>query len=58
VGKDLALGKATFVAVAGVQAARARLEQAVAQAIDALSGFGREAELLREAALFQLSRQH
>ncbi|MGD9801872.1 MAG: polyprenyl synthetase family protein [Hyphomicrobiaceae bacterium] len=58
VGKDLALGKATFVAVAGIDAARARLEQAVARAVDALAGFGPEARLLREAALFQLSRQH
>jgi farnesyl diphosphate synthase len=58
VGKDLALGKATFVAVAGIDAARARLEKAVARAVDALAGFGPEALLLREAALFQLSRQH
>jgi len=58
VGKDLALGKATFVAVAGVEAAQARLKLAVAQAVDALSGFGPEADRLREAALFQLSRRH
>lgn len=58
VGKDLALGKATFVAVAGAEAARARLEQAVGKAIDALAALGPEADLLREAALFQLSRQH
>ena len=58
VGKDLALGKATFVAVAGVEAAQARLKLAVAQAVDALSDFGPEADHLREAALFQLSRRH
>ena len=58
VGKDLALGKATFVAVAGVEVARARLEQAVADAVAALAGLGPEADLLREAARFQLSREH
>jgi len=58
VGKDLALGKATFVAVAGIDAARARLDAAVAEAVDALSAFGPDAERLREAARFQLSRQH
>lgn len=58
VGKDLALGKATFVAVAGIDAARRRLDDAVAAATDALAGFGPEADCLREAARFQLSRQH
>ncbi|MEZ5818860.1 MAG: polyprenyl synthetase family protein [Hyphomicrobiaceae bacterium] len=57
VGKDAAQGKATFVALAGIEAARARLETAVQRAIDALSGFGSEADPLREAALFQLSRE-
>jgi len=57
VGKDMALGKATLVAVSGIDAARRRLEEAVARAIDALSGFGPDAEPLREAARFQLSRQ-
>jgi len=57
VGKDLALGKATLVAVSGTDAARRRLEDAVARAIDALASLGPDAGLLREAALFQLSRQ-
>jgi farnesyl diphosphate synthase len=57
VGKDMALGKATLVAVSGIDAARRRLEEAVARAIEALSGFGPDAEPLREAARFQLSRQ-
>jgi farnesyl diphosphate synthase len=58
VGKDLALGKATLVAVAGIDAARLRLEEAVARAVDALGGFGPDADLLRQAALFQLSRRN
>lgn len=57
VGKDLALGKATLVAVAGVEAAKARLDAAVASAIAALAGFGEAADVLREAALFQVSRK-
>jgi farnesyl diphosphate synthase len=57
VGKDMALGKATLVAVSGIDAARRRLEEAVARAIDALDGFGPDADRLREAAQFQLNRQ-
>jgi farnesyl diphosphate synthase len=58
VGKDLALGKATFVAVAGLDAARARLHAAVDAAKAALADFGPEAAVLRDAADFQLARQH
>ncbi|MGE0766936.1 MAG: polyprenyl synthetase family protein [Hyphomicrobiaceae bacterium] len=58
VGKDLSRGKATLVAVAGIDAARDQLEAAVARAVSALAGFGAEADLLRAAALFQLSRRH
>jgi len=57
VGKDLALGKATLVSVAGVEAAKTRLDAAVASAIAALASFGEAADVLREAALFQVSRK-
>jgi farnesyl diphosphate synthase len=58
VGKDMALGKATLVAVEGVEAARRELDAAVAGAIAALDGFGGAADVLRQAARFQLSRRH
>ena len=58
VGKDQALGKATLVAVEGVAAARVHLEGAVARALGALDGLSDEADLLREAARFQLSRRN
>ena len=58
VGKDLALGKATLVGIEGVDAARAHLEAAVARAIAALQPFGDAARPLREAAAFQLTREH
>lgn len=58
VGKDMALGKATLVAVLGEAQARRHLDEAVARAQSALSGFGSEADALRQAALIQLRRQH
>ena len=58
VGKDLALGKATLVAVTGIDAARAHLAAAVQRAMAALARFGDEADLLRSAAEFQLIREH
>jgi farnesyl diphosphate synthase len=58
VGKDLALGKATLVAVAGVETARMHLRAAVDTALDALAPFGDAADPLRQAALFQLDREH
>jgi farnesyl diphosphate synthase len=58
VGKDLALGKATLVAVAGEAAARAALDAAVAEALAALDGLGEPAAraTLRAAALGQARR--
>ncbi len=58
VGKDLALGKATLVAVAGVETARRHLTAAVDEAIAALSAFGPAADPLRQAAFFQMDREH
>ena len=58
VGKDLALGKATLVAVAGVETARVHLAAAVDTALAALAPFGEAADPLRQAAVFQLERKH
>ena len=56
-GKDIAQGKATLVAVWGVERARAQAELLAAQAAGHLDGFGEEARLLRELAAFTVSRK-
>ena len=58
-GKDVARNKATLVASLGVIAARARLEQLVAQGQGAIAeaGLGEEGRFLRLAAQFIASRQ-
>ncbi len=56
VGKDAAAGKATFVSLLGVEAARAQAHALVDQAIGHLSAFGDEAELLREVARYVIER--
>ena len=58
VGKDQAAGKATLVAVLGETAARRELDLAVAEALAAVEPYGREADLLRDAARFQARRRH
>ena len=55
-GKDAAAGKATFVSHLGVEGARARAIDLVAGACAALDGYGPQADLLREAARFVISR--
>ncbi len=55
-GKDIAQGKATLVAVWGVERARAQAELLAAQAAGHLEGFGEDARLLRELAAFVVSR--
>lgn len=57
VGKDADAGKATFVSLLGLDAAKARASDLVTQACDALAPYGEEAEALREAARFVISRQ-
>jgi farnesyl diphosphate synthase len=57
VGKDAAAGKATLVSLMGLDAARAKLAETEAAAIDALSPFGRRADALIEAARFVSRRQ-
>jgi farnesyl diphosphate synthase len=55
--KDAAAGKATFIAILGVDGARARLAALVAEAEAALSKFGEEAAMLRAAAHFVAERR-
>ena len=57
VGKDAAAGKATFVSLMGLDAARDEAARLVALACDALAPYGPEAENLRAAARFVISRQ-
>ena len=56
-GKDAAAGKATLVAVLGVEGARARLRELVTAADDAVAPFGAKADTLRAAARFVAERR-
>jgi farnesyl diphosphate synthase len=56
-GKDAAAGKATMVSVLGVDAAKTRLQQLVAEAEQALAPFGSGAAILIEAAKFVAERR-
>ena len=55
-GADAAHTKATYPALAGLEASRRLAEEAVAGAVAALDGFGPGAAALRELALFVLGR--
>ena len=57
IGKDAAAGKATMVSVLGVDAAKVRLQQLVAEAEQALAPFGSGAAILIEAAKFVAERR-
>jgi farnesyl diphosphate synthase len=56
-GKDAAAHKATLVSALGVDAAKIRLRELVAEAEAALSPFGDDAAVLRAAARFVAERQ-
>lgn len=56
--KDAGAGKATLVALIGVERARARLSELVARARAALAPFGARAHILAETADFVASRSH
>ena len=56
VGKDAAAGKATFVSVLGLDAARTRANSLVDDACDALSVYGADAQTLQQTARFVISR--
>ena len=55
--KDGEAGKATFVSLMGLDGARAEATRLVDTACEALSAYGRDADCLREAARFVISRQ-
>jgi len=55
-GKDEAAGKATMVALLGVDRARAQAEMLAAQAVSHLDAFGPEADRLRALAQYVVSR--
>jgi farnesyl diphosphate synthase len=56
VGKDTNAGKATFVSLLGLDAAKRRAETLVEEACDALSPYGNDADTLREAARYVITR--
>lgn len=56
VGKDAAAGKATFVSLLGLDAAKRRAAELVDAACDALSVYGEEAQNLQMLARFVISR--
>ncbi|MGR3662782.1 MAG: polyprenyl synthetase family protein [Paracoccaceae bacterium] len=56
-GKDAAAGKATFVSLLGLKGAKARAKELVSEAEQALEPYGKDAETLRQAARFVISRE-
>lgn len=56
--KDAKAGKATFVSLLGMDAAKTRAAQLVQSACDALNPYGAEAESLKQAARFVISRDN
>jgi len=56
-GKDAAAGKATLVATLGVDGARDRLNELVAEASTALASFGEKSDMLRATARFIAERK-
>lgn len=56
-GKDAAAGKATMVAVLGLERAKAQAEKLAEQAAGHLDGFGERAALLQQLARFTVSRK-
>ena len=55
-GKDRERGKATLVDALGLDGARTECDRLVADALAALEGFGSEADIMREAVRFVVSR--
>jgi farnesyl diphosphate synthase len=57
-GKDAAAGKATMVAVLGIERARAQAEMLARQAARHLDSFGDRAELLRALTTYAVTRRN
>ncbi len=57
-GADRALDKPTYPAIIGLDASRAEVDELHRRALDALSGFGPEADLLRAVADWIVQREH
>ncbi len=57
-GKDAAAGKATMVAILGVERARSQAELLARQAAEHVEGFGERAKLLRMLASFVVTRRN
>ncbi len=55
-GADIAAGKPTYPSIIGMDAAKAKAKKLHQSALDSLSGFGAEADLLREIAGFIIKR--
>ena len=55
-GKDGGQGKQTFVSLMGIEPARAQARMLVDQAVGHLSGYGKEADLLRALARYIVER--
>jgi farnesyl diphosphate synthase len=56
VGKDNDAGKATFVSLLGMDAAKSRAKALIQEACDALDIYGEDADVLRDAARFVITR--
>ncbi len=56
VGSDVANQKSTYPAAVGIDGARALAANAATQAVDALAGFGREADVFRSLARYIVER--
>ena len=54
--KDETAGKATFVSLLGLEPAKARAEELCDTACSALSSYGEEAAILKDAARFVIAR--
>ena len=57
-GKDAQAGKATFVDLLGLDGARRKARELVEQALAALDPYGADADMLRAAASFIITRRH
>ena len=57
VGKDAEAGKATFVSLLGLEPAKSRATDLVEEAQEALTTYGKRADVLRQAARFVIARE-